>query len=231
MGNVVALNDLCFTWPGADKPVLTVPQFTLSNDRSVFLLGASGSGKSTLLKIIGGLMLPDTGTVEVLNTNLARLSNRQRDTFRAQNIGFIFQQFNLIPYLDIYTNILVSASLTGMKTSVFRNKVEDIMASLSLAPALLSRRADQLSAGQQQRAAIARAIINDPSLIIADEPTSALDEETRDNFIRLLLSTRERSGASIIFVSHDRQLIPHFDHVQRIADLNKAAQRSEHDAV
>ncbi len=231
MHHVISLQDLSFTWPGEHNPVLSIADFKVTANQSIFLLGASGSGKSTLLKLIGGLMLPDTGTVEVLNTNLAKLSNRQRDAFRARHIGFIFQQFNLIPYLDVYTNILVSASLNGMKATAVRNKLKDIMAALSLAPELLDRRADQLSAGQQQRAAIARAIINDPEVIIADEPTSALDVEARDSFVRLLLSIREHSGASIIFVSHDRQLMPHFDHVQRIADINAASHRSVNDAV
>ena len=150
------------------------------------------------------------------------MSVRARDRFRAHQIGFIFQQFNLIPYLSILDNLEVSAKLNKLSDKTFRARASELLTRLSVAENLWRRRADQLSVGQQQRVAIARAMIHHPPLLIADEPTSALDEDARDAFMQLLLNDLTESDTTILFVSHDRQLISHFNRCESMNELNQA---------
>jgi putative ABC transport system ATP-binding protein len=229
MNNAIEISDICFTWPGSSRPALDIKQFFLAENERLFLLGSSGSGKTTLLNIIAGLMLPSCGTVNVLGQNMAKLGGRSRDRFRAKNIGLIFQQFNLIPYLDVRTNIELSARLAGHYNKQTLEQITQLLTTLRIDHSLLDQRADRLSVGQQQRVAVARAMINEPALIIADEPTSSLDHGVRDEFIELLLTTQQRSGCAILFVSHDLSLQTHFDRVVDMAELNRVlAPGAEH---
>lgn len=229
MKNAIEILDVSFTWPGSDKPALDIRQFSVAKDERLFLLGASGTGKTTLLNIIAGLTLPSSGTVNVLGQNLTKLGGRSRDRFRAKNIGLIFQQFNLIPYLDVRTNIEMSVRLAGNYNKNCLARMTQLLTTLRIDHSLLDQRADRLSVGQQQRVAVARAMINEPALIIADEPTSSLDHGVRDEFIELLLTTQQRTGAAVLFVSHDLSLQSHFDRVADMADLNRAlAPGAEH---
>ena len=237
----IAIHDLLFKWPGADAFSLAVPELQIACGEKVFLLGASGSGKSTLLNLIAGVLTPQQGSIRILDTDFSQLSARQKDRFRARHIGLVFQQFNLIPYLDVETNIRLASSFVGspgpVSTSTSTSKsdanaapqrMRALLEGLQLDPALLKRRADSLSVGQQQRVAIARAMINQPALLIADEPTSALDTDARDSFMQLLLGLQASAGTTIVFVSHDRSLATGFD---RVVDMRQLVARQPQQAL
>ncbi len=231
MPSAVKIDNLKFTWPGAEQPTLDIPSLAVETGEKVFLLGASGSGKSTLLNLIGGILLPQQGSIEVLGTNLASMGGRARDRFRARHVGFVFQQFNLIPYLDVETNIAIASHFGGNQAKGLHEKCQLLLDSLGMSRNLLSRRADSLSVGQQQRVAVARAMINDPEIIIADEPTSALDNAVRDDFMQLLTQAAASYGATILFVSHDQTLSSHFDRVLSLESINHAMRGELADVV
>lgn len=209
------IDGLIFQWDRRHQP-LSYPDITVTNGEHLFLKGPSGSGKSTLMSLIGGLIVPNAGSVRVLETDLAKLTGGQRDRFRADHMGVIFQQFNLVPYLNALDNVLLPCRLSPQRRS--RALPSPTEAAAGLLDALnipqnhWRRPITGLSVGQQQRIAAARALIGAPELILADEPTSALDTENRDRFIELLLNLAARQGSSVIFVSHDQGLAGRFDH-------------------
>lgn len=223
----VALDGVVFGWPGAAAPCLDVPALSIAAGERVFLHGPSGSGKSTLLSLIGGVVSPQAGRVEVLGQDLAALSAPARDRYRAAHIGFVFQLFNLVPYLTALDNILLPCRFSPERAARVDGAPADearrLVTRLDLDPALLARPAAQLSVGQQQRVAAARALIGRPGLIVADEPTSALDADRQQAFVDLLLAECEVSGASLLFVSHDGRLATHFSRQIELPELNRAA--------
>lgn len=225
--NAIHLKNLEFSWSDSSAPLLQIPELSVPVGQRLFLLGASGSGKSTLLNILAGLLLPQQGEVQVLGQNLRAMGGRARDAFRAKHLGFIFQQFNLIPYLDVLDNIKLAAHCAGSGTKDLDSRASMLLESLRINRDLWSQRADQLSVGQQQRVAVARAMINKPGIIIADEPTSALDDAVRDDFLQLLLGAHQRKDVTILFVSHDRSLAGRFDRVVQLADINHADKGGE----
>lgn len=229
MTYAIECHDINFKWPGSNSPVLDINEFYLERGERLFLHGASGSGKSTLLSLIAGLLPSKEGQIQVLETDMSKMGDRTRDRFRARHIGFVFQQFNLIPYLDVKSNIGLAATIAGLSRSETKQRTGALLDALLIDSRFLSQRADKLSIGQQQRVAVARALINEPQILIADEPTSSLDEEAKDEFIELLLKTQQRTGASVIFVSHDRSLMKHFDRTQSMTDINRVlAHRGSH---
>ncbi|MCY4263586.1 MAG: ATP-binding cassette domain-containing protein [Gammaproteobacteria bacterium] len=217
----ISIANLEYTWPGAEHPTLYLPKLQVDCGESVFLRGASGSGKSTLLSLLAGILAAPPGSVSILETDMASLSARRRDSFRANHIGIVFQQFNLIPFLTVGQNLRLAARFTGRSGQPVEQRSVELLESLQLSPSLLLRQADQLSVGQQQRVAIARAFINQPEIILADEPTSALDADAKDHFVQLLLSIRETTGCAVVFASHDNSLAGHFETVVALADINK----------
>lgn len=229
MTYTIECHDINYTWPGTSSPVLDIKEFSLERGERLFLYGASGSGKSTLLSLIAGLLPSSLGVIEVLGRDLSKMGDRAKDRFRAQHIGFVFQQFNLIPYLDVESNIGLAANLAGLSKQETKRRTAALLDALLIDSRFLNQRADKLSIGQQQRVAVARALVNEPEILIADEPTSSLDEEAKDEFIGLMLRTQQRTGASVIFVSHDRSLIKHFDRTQSMTDINRVlAHRGSH---
>jgi len=196
----------------------------------VFLRGASGSGKSTLLALLAGVLAPDHGRIVLLGHDLACLSGAARDRLRADHVGFIFQMFNLIPYLNVIENVVLPCGFSGRRRAraVARGgSVEEearrLLGALDMADArLLSRPVTQLSVGQQQRVAAARALIGAPELVVADEPTSALDADRRDAFVELLFRECRLAGSALVFVSHDAGLAPMFDRTIELATINEA---------
>ena len=206
--------------------MLTIDQFTIQPGEKLFLQGPSGSGKSTLLGVIAGVFAATHGTVQILGHDFHNMKEADRDRVRADAMGVIFQQFNLVPYLNLTDNVLLPcrfsndrANRVGADLAARLEKAKALLARLGLADqAREDRPASALSVGQQQRVAAARALIGSPGLIIADEPTSALDAETRDAFIETLLT--EASDAALLFVSHDAALAKHFDRAISMADLN-----------
>lgn len=218
--NAVDIHDLSFSYQQHGRQ-FQIPQWSIEKGAQVFLYGASGSGKSTLLNLLCGILSPNGGTINLLSQPFSRLPARQRDRFRANHIGVVFQEFNLIPFLTIKENINLAghfAKANHANTSTL-DRALPIFERLKLDKQLFNQRADQLSVGQRQRVSIARALVNQPEILIADEPTSALDSDNRDEFMQLLLETATNANCTVIFVSHDKALTTHFSHTQAIEAL------------
>ncbi|MFL0805870.1 MAG: ABC transporter ATP-binding protein [Oceanobacter sp.] len=223
----VILNNLHFSYPGSRLATLEIDHWAVNSGEAVFLQGQSGTGKSTLLNLISGVLSGATGEVSVLGQRLDAMSGSQRDRFRANHIGYVFQQFNLVPYLDALDNIRLANRFSSRKQSPERplSEIQALLDDLQLSETDWSKPASHLSIGQQQRVAIARALVNQPEVLIADEPTSSLDQENRDNFMQVLMKRVERDGITLIFVSHDRTLEHHFKRVERLSGINRAGGR------
>lgn len=219
--------NLTFSWPGS-PPLLDIPALRLEAGESLFLRGPSGSGKSTLLGLIAGVLEASSGTLAILGEDFTALSGPARDKVRARRLGVIFQMFNLVPYLSVEQNVTLPLSFSPARASTLAAPPADearrLLARLGLEEdALIQRRVSDLSVGQQQRVAAARALIGGPDLVIADEPTSALDAASRDRFIALLKEEAARSGAALLFVSHDAGLAAQFSKAVDLDDINRAA--------
>jgi putative ABC transport system ATP-binding protein len=227
--SVIRIRDLTFRWRGAESDCLDIAAFEVRQGEHLFLHGPSGSGKSTLLGLLGGVLVPDKGTLELLGTGLAELSGPARDRFRADNVGIIFQQFNLIPYLSVLDNVLLPLRFSRRRNERAAahgagptQEAARLLEQLGLAGGLSGREAARLSVGQQQRVAAARALIGRPEIIIADEPTSAMDAELQATFVDLLLRESGGAQATVVFVSHDGRLASRFPRQVALADINRA---------
>ena len=228
MTEAIEIRDLQFRWHRSAPLVLSIGSFHVSSGERVFLKGPSGSGKTTLLNILGGVAQPQNGAVKVCGIELSMVGQTARDRMRADQIGFIFQQFNLVPYLDLLENVMLPCRFSGRRRSqaIASGGVEAeavrLLTQLGLDVDAFEKRAvSTLSVGQQQRVAAARALIGAPGLIIADEPTSALDIEAGEAFLDLVLCEAKSKGAAVLFVSHDARLESAFD---RIVDLPRINQ-------
>ncbi|MEH6524409.1 ABC transporter ATP-binding protein [Sulfitobacter sp.] len=224
--SILSLTGVRYRWPGRASFGLDIPDFGLAQSESVLLLGESGSGKSTLLSLICGTITADDGVVMVADTDIASLTAGKRDRFRAEHIGLIFQQFNLLPYASVLDNILLPlrfAPLRSARVLSPRDTARTLCLDLGLPEDAISAQAGTLSVGQQQRVAAARALIGAPPLIVADEPTSALDAATQATFLNLLFAQARASGSTLLMVSHDARLAPHFDRVVQMADVTQTA--------
>ncbi len=222
---------LRYRWPGSREDCLAIDRLHIAAGRSVFLHGPSGGGKSTLLGLMAGVLLPRAGTLSLLGRPWASLSGARRDAFRADHVGYIFQQFNLLPYLSVLDNVLLPCRFSALRrqraeaaAGTAHAGAEALLERVGLGAALWRRRAAQLSVGQQQRVAAARALIGQPELVIADEPTSALDAALRDSFMLQLLRQCRDAGSTLVFVSHDERLASAFDDTLALAQINRAAQ-------
>lgn len=216
-----------FYKPG--RPVLAIDTLRVDTGSRIFLHGPSGSGKSTLLSLIGGILLPQQGEVHVLGHDLLRMSASARDGLRGRDIGYIFQGFNLIPYLTVQENIALPCLLhTGRRQRILSSTVNEEAHRLARRLKMedvLNAPMQELSTGQQQRVAIARAIIGAPPLVIADEPTSSLDQDRRDAFLALLTEMVAETRSTLLFVSHDMTLMKHFDQAISLPAINGATMR------
>ncbi len=216
-GDVVGLTDVRFRWPGQTSDTVSIDDLHLDAGEHLFVRGSSGSGKTTLLNLLCGIHSPSSGTVSLLGTDLAQLAPGRRDQFRADHIGVVFQQFNLLPYLSTLENVTLACSFSGRKkrraaeSADVKATARRLLTDLNLAPEYHGASVNKLSVGQQQRVAVARALIGGPEILIADEPTSALDADNRDRFMDLLFRESEARGCTLIFVSHDPQLAERFD--------------------
>jgi putative ABC transport system ATP-binding protein len=223
MPDAVHMQNVVFGYePG--NPILQVDSLRVEEGKRVFLYGPSGSGKTTLLGLITGILQPQQGSCEVLGKEMTKLSMSARDKHRGSEMGYIFQSFNLIPYLTVRQNIdlpcrVHEARRKRILSPTLEQEVVRIAGRLEL-HTHLDRGVKKLSTGQQQRVAIARAVIGRPSLVIADEPTSALDTDRRERFLELLFEVCDEAKATLIFVSHDRSLMTRFDEQISIADVN-----------
>lgn len=220
--DALAISDLRFSWPG-DGFTLSVPALRVARGERVLLLGASGSGKSTLLSLICGINAADSGRVVVDGTDLASLRPAARDRFRAERIGVIFQQFNLLPHVSARDNVLLPLRFAPDRRARAGDEPAAALGltrALGLPDALVTRgTAAALSVGQQQRVAVARALIGAPPLIVADEPTSALDAGAQGAFLDLMFAQLDGAGASLLMVSHDDRIAARFDRVLDLGDI------------
>lgn len=216
---MIEVSDLKFTYPGSIAPVLDVPAFKLKAGERFFLFGPSGSGKTTFLEILAGILWPQSGKVIVNGIDLVGLTASRKDQFRALHLGIIFQQFNLISYLNVKENIDLPFLFNGKpKDEVLQDR---LLSKLGISH-LKNKIVAELSTGQQQRVAVVRALCSKPELIIADEPTSALDYDHREKFLSLLFELCEEQKATLVFVSHDRSIQKMFSSSASLLDLNRA---------
>jgi len=196
---VLLLKDLVFGYD-TSTDIIQLAEFTINRGESVFLRGPSGSGKSTLLGLVGGVLKPNSGLVEICGTAISDVPSHKRDTLRSDHLGIIFQQLNLLPYLDIVQNVTLPCRFSKIRA---KRAIEETGS--------LSQTAQKL------------VFIGGPDLIIADEPTSALDTDNRDRFIELLDEQRKRYNCALLFVSHDLSLSKHFDRAVSLSDINRVA--------
>lgn len=223
--NILELDRLRFRWKGQEKDILNIPKLEIASGEHVFLRGESGSGKTTLLNILAGILAPTDGSIRLLDKDMHKASSMSRDRFRADHMGVIFQQFNLLPYLSVIENITLPCNFSARRREKSGDPTQSaiqLLDHLQLDESLRNKMVTELSVGQQQRVAVARALIGEPEIIIADEPTSALDTSTRDRFIELLFSKAEAQQSTIIFVSHDPYIAEHFPRVIELSEINEA---------
>ena len=225
---MIDLEDIEFRWRPDDPPVLRIPELTVAAGEKIFLQGPSGSGKTSLLSLLGGIVLPQKGQVRILDQNLSDLSAAGRDQFRADHMGIIFQVFNLVPYLSLIDNVTLPCFFSRQRHTRAcggQGTVDDIARALLealdvSAGQMADKPVSELSTGQQQRVAVARALIGNPELVIADEPTSALDDSNTNLFLDLLFEEVSRRKSTLVFVSHDSRLATRFDRSLAISDLS-----------
>lgn len=221
---MIEINQLQYKWPGQSEWLLDIQKLQLNKGSKLFVTGASGSGKTTLLNLLGGVLLPQKGTIVIHGTDLTQLKAAGRDVFRAEHMGYIFQQFNLVPYLTVLENVMLPCWFSRVRmerclqnTKEPHNEAIRLLEHLGLSSiTILKKQVSDLSVGQQQRVAAARAFIGSPEIIIADEPTSALDAEAQKAFIQLLFKECEVKNTTLLYVSHDTRLKNMFDDVFHI---------------
>jgi putative ABC transport system ATP-binding protein len=223
MNHAVDIEELVFSYR-PPKAVLKINKLAIDMGEKVFLHGPSGSGKTTLLGLLAGVLRADAGSVKILGQDLTRMSGPARDALRGAHIGYIFQMFNLIPYLNVLENIVLPCQVNrerGQRLNGLpvERAAKGIAERLGIGSIILEKVTD-LSVGQQQRVATARALLGSPELIIADEPTSSLDEDHRQNFLDLLFTQCREIGSTLVFVSHDRRMMPLFDRAISLPQIN-----------
>lgn len=223
----IDVSGLCFSWDGHD-PLLEIDRLQIKRGERIFIEGPSGSGKSTLLSLIAGVITPQNGTIRIYGKRVSKLKGADRDRFRADHIGYVYQMFNLIPYLSVIENVTLPCRFSlrrrnraAKRSCGFEEDAIRLLKKLGMdGTADITKPATDLSVGQQQRVAAARALIGAPEIIIADEPTSSLDTDHREAFIQLLFKECDREETTLIFVSHDSSLENLFDRTIRLDDIN-----------
>ena len=225
------LQGLRYRWPGAAADAIDLDRLVLMPGDTVFLRGPSGCGKSTLLSLAAGVLLPQAGQAGLLGQSWAALGASARDRHRADHLGYIFQQFNLLPYLSVLDNVRLPLRFSPRRAAraakAGGDAAELLLERTGLPRSHWRQPAGALSVGQQQRVAAARALIGAPEVVIADEPTSALDEPLREAFMTLLLHSCAAAGSALLFVSHDARLAERFARVIDLPAINRAAGSGE----
>jgi putative ABC transport system ATP-binding protein len=218
----IRLDSVRFYWSKVADFKIYIPKLEIGRGEKVLLLGESGSGKTTLLSLICGFLNPISGDIFLNEQKLNDLKANKKDQFRSDNIGIIFQQFNLLPYANVIDNITLPLYFSKKRDSRVTNHREaalNICRSLQLSESTIAMQANKLSVGQQQRVAVARALIGNPSLIIADEPTSSLDASTQKKFLELTFRQIEEHKSTLLMVSHDSSISNYFDRTINIKDI------------
>lgn len=218
-----------FAWSGEARDTLDIADLRLAQAERVLVRGPSGCGKSTLLSLAAGVLLATSGTVRFMGQDWKALGTGARDQRRVDHVGYIFQQFNLLPYLSVIDNVLIPCRFSPLRarrasqSSSPERAAQALLDGVGLPADTWTKSASALSVGQQQRVAAARALVGHPEVVIADEPTSALDEGRRDAFMTLLMERCEESSTALLFVSHDARLASHFHRVIELPAINRAA--------
>jgi len=219
--NLISVENLKYSLGDNIKFRLNIKKFILKKSDSILIYGESGAGKSTFLNLLSGTLNPQEGSINILGTNIAETSSSIKDKIRGDHFGIVFQTFNLLPYITVKNNILLGKAYSNRKQSISNNdEVKTLMDNLSLNyKELIDRKAYELSIGQQQRVAVARALIGKPEIIIADEPTSALDKDNQNEFINLLFKSLDENEQGLIMVSHDQKVSNKFKTVKNITEI------------
>jgi putative ABC transport system ATP-binding protein len=219
---VIELRGVQFAYQGGSFR-LDIPSFSVQSGERLAVIGPSGSGKTTLLNLIAGILTPVTGKIEVAGTEVSALGDARRRDFRIRNIGFVFQDFELLDYLNVLDNILHPYRISALQLDrTVRERAEGLAERLEVGDKL-KRRADDLSQGEKQRVAICRALLPGPLLILADEATGNLDPRNKGRILDLLFDSVADHGATLLAVPHDHELLPRFDRVVDFADFQSAA--------
>ena len=220
--------DLSFAWP-KQKPLYANVSFELYPGQKLLITGPSGCGKSTLLNLLAGVVEPSSGAIWIHDKCIHDLSASTKDQLRGEQMGFIFQQFNLLPYLSVRDNILLPAHLFAKRKAAalaqfgsLDDALRYYMNHLGLSADLENQAAHRLSIGQQQRVAAARAFLGKPSIVIADEPTSALDEANQTQLLKLFFALANEQQTALLMVSHDPRLSPYFDRQLQLAEMGQS---------
>ena len=225
---LIEIKDLQYTYPGQEKLVLNIPEFSVVRGEELFLYGPSGTGKTTLLELLAGVLKPTRGVLKILDHDFIRMTDAARDAFRAEHMGYVFQNFNLIPYLSALENIELPLHLSAARRARLGTVdtgmvIRALCGNLGIAD-LLSKKVGELSVGQQQRVAVARALLGKPDVLLADEPTSALDFDHREKFLNLLFELSELYGTTVVFVSHDRTIEKLFSRSISMDSINRVVE-------
>ena len=218
----ISIDSVRFYWSRNSNFKIFIPKLNISKGEKVLLLGESGSGKTTLLSLICGFLSPVSGDIHINQKQISSLAAGKRDQYRSDNIGIIFQQFNLLPYANVIDNILLPLYFSKKRSANVSNQRKiaiNLCNNLRLPQNIEKMKASDLSVGQQQRVAVARALIGNPPLIIADEPTSSLDSDVQNIFLELMFSQIEENNSTLLMVSHDKSLSTYFDRVIDIKDI------------
>ena len=219
--NLISVENLNYSLGNNKKFFLKINKFILKKSDSFLIYGDSGAGKSTFLNLLSGTLRPQEGAINILGKNIVDSSSAVKDKIRGDHFGIVFQTFNLLPYITVKNNILLGKAYSNRKQLLSSNdEVKILMDKLSLNyKDLVDRKAYELSIGQQQRVAVARALIGKPEIIIADEPTSALDQDNQKEFINLLFKSLDENEQGLIMVSHDKKLSNKFKIVKNITEI------------
>ena len=220
--SIVKIESLRFQWSKNNNFKIFVPKLEVGRGKKVLFLGESGSGKTTLLSLICGFLEPLSGSISINDKIISDLTSTNKDAYRSDNIGIIFQQFNLLPYANVIDNIILPLYFSKQRSKKVENKINAAMnlcGQLRLPESILNQKASNLSVGQQQRVAVARALIGSPSIIVADEPTSSLDTEAQELFLDLMFDQISKNSSTLLMVSHDKSLTNYFDHVIDINEI------------
>ena len=207
-----------FKTPAGDVTAVRDVSFSTTPGEMVAIVGASGSGKSTLLSLLGLLESPDNGSIKVDDVELAGLDAKGRTAYRARKVGFVFQQFNLIPNLSALENVMLPLEFAGWSVSERKTRAREVLSTVGLGDDKVLRRPAKLSGGEQQRVAIARALVTNPGLILADEPTGNLDRKTGERIIALLRDAAEQEKRTVVVVTHDEKIAKAADRRLEIED-------------
>ena len=220
MSELIAIEGLEFDYGDGDGFQLSVPSLTFERYEHTAIIGPSGCGKTTLLSLIAGILLPAKGRIENQQVLVSKLGDRERRTFRIQQVGLVFQSFELLDYLNVRDNVLLPYRMhPGLSfTESVRDRVEELVKAVGL-QGKLDRSVTELSQGERQRVAVARALIARPPLLLADEPTGNLDPSNKLRIIDLLLAASRESESTIITVTHDHSLLDRFDRVLEFEEI------------